>query len=29
MSFTWRKKMGAELDLLFTISVGVPFWGLG
>ena len=28
MTFLWRRYMGKEADLLFTIPVGMPFWGL-
>ena len=24
-----EKQMGKESDLLFTVTVGIPFWGLG
>ena len=25
----WRKQMGKEADLMFTVTIGMPFWGLG
>ena len=25
----WRKNMGKEADLLFTVTIGMPFGGLG
>ena len=28
MTFLWRRYMGKEADLLFTIPVGMPYWGL-
>ena len=28
MEFLWRRHTGNEADLLFTITVGMPFWGL-
>ena len=28
MTFLWRRHMGKEADLLFTIPVGIPFWVL-
>ena len=27
MILLWRRKMVKEADLLFTIPVGIPFWG--
>ena len=27
--FSWRNKMGEEVDFLFTVTVGMPCWGLG
>ena len=27
MILSWRRKMVKEADLLFTIPVGIPFWG--
>ena len=29
MTFLWVKQMGEEADLLFTVTVGMPFWVLG
>ena len=28
MKLFWRIHIGNEADLLFTIPVGIPFWGL-
>ena len=27
--FLWRNQMGKQVDFLFTVTVGVPCWGLG
>ena len=27
MTHMWRKQIGKDADLLFTVPVGVPFWG--
>ena len=29
MIFLWIKYMEKEIHLLFTVPVGMPFWGLG
>ena len=29
MILFWRKQTGKDADLLFTVTVGIPFWGLG
>ena len=29
MTFLWRNHMGKEADLMFTVTVGIPFWGFG
>ena len=29
MTFSWRNQMGEEVDFLFTVTVGMPCWGLG
>ena len=29
MKFSWSKQMGKGAELLFTVTVGIPFWGLG
>ena len=29
MKFSWRNQMGKEAELLFSVPVGIPCWGLG
>ena len=29
MEFSWRKQTGKEAEFLFTVTVGMPCWGLG
>ena len=28
MTFSWRNQMGEEADLLFSVPVDIPLWGL-